>query len=273
MNISTLKRTATFALLTPALVFGTPAAFAQTPKPAKPKTPVLTCKATTPDGLGYTIIKAGKGENPQADSRVKVTYKGYLKSDGSEFDAGEGVQFPVGGVIQGFSQGLKMMQVGGKSRICIPARLGYGEEGTGPIPANSDLVFEVDLLSFTTAPPKPVIPLAERPCENATTSGLGYRLIRQGSGRTPTDDDMALVDFTTYDAKTGVVVERRDWEKVSLKQATAIFGEALKLMKIGSSFSFCLPTKNEDAPATQVEPDINIRVDLLDLRVAPASTE
>lgn len=240
------------------------------PKLPKAKPPILTCKTAAVDGLTYTVLKAGKGDKPGADAKVKVNYKGFLKSDGTEFDAGEGVEFKVGGVIPGFAQGLQLMQSGAKYRLCIPSKLGYGEAGTGPIPANADLVFEVELLSFTTPPPKPVIPLAERTCDKTSASGLGTRMIRPGTGKTPTDTDMVLVDFTTFDAKTGATMEKREWEKIPLAQATAVFAEALKMMQVGSSYTFCLPKpKAEDGTAT-AEPEVNIRVDLLDVRAAPA---
>lgn len=268
MNISTLKRAATSALITPALITGAPSTFAATQEAAKAKPPVLTCKTATPEGLSYTVIKPGKGEMPGTDAKVKVNYKGNLKSDGSEFDAGEGTEFKVGGVIPGFGQGLKMMQPGAKYRLCIPSKLGYGEAGAGSIPANADLVFEVELLSFTNPPPKPVIPLAERTCDKITASGLGYAMTKTGSGKTPADGDMALIDFMTFDAKTGIVVEKREWEKIPLAQAAAVFGEALKLMPTGSSYTFCQSTAQPEKPAT--EPEIHIRIDLLDVRPAPA---
>jgi FKBP-type peptidyl-prolyl cis-trans isomerase len=71
------------------------------------------------------VIKAGKGEKPGPDdSKVEVNYSGRLASDGSEFDSGEGAKFKVSGVIPGFAQGLKLMQPGGKYRLCIPFRAG-----------------------------------------------------------------------------------------------------------------------------------------------------
>ena len=253
------------ALLAPALVI-TPAVAA--PKPVKPKPAILTCKTATPEGLSYTVIKPGKGEKPSADAKVRVNYKGMLTSNGTEFDSGKNVEFAVGGVIKGFGQGLQMMQPGAKYRLCIPSKLGYGEAGTGPIPANADLVFEVELLSFTNPPPKPVLPVAERTCDQTTPSGLGYRVIKPGTGKAPTDADMALVDFTTFDTKTGVVMEKREWEKIPLGRATPAFGEALKLMQTGASFTFCLP---KAAGAPTEGPEVNIRVDLIDVRPAPAA--
>jgi FKBP-type peptidyl-prolyl cis-trans isomerase len=264
---SKMLKYASSALITPALLIGATPSFAATPKAAATKPPVLTCKTAGADGLTYTVIKAGKGDKPSADSKVKVNYKGVLTSDGSKFDEGQGAEFKVGGVIPGFAQGLQLMQPGGSYRLCIPSKLGYGEAGTGPIPSNADLVFEVDLLSFTTPPPKPVVPLAERACDKTTASGLGYLAIKSGTGKTPTDTDMTLVDFTTFDAKTGVTLEKREWEKIPLAQATAMFAEGLKMMPVGSSYTFCLPKSAE----TAAQPEINIRVDLLDVRPAPAA--
>ena len=243
-------------------------ATAATPTPAKPE---LTCKVKTPEGLSYTVIKAGKGEKPGPDSRVEVNYSGRLATDGSEFDSGERAKFKVGGVIVGFAQGLKLMQSGGKYRLCIPAALGYGAEESGPIPANSDLVFEVELLSFTTPPPKPIIAPADRTCSQTTASGLRYSVVSAGTGRTPTDADMALVDFTLFDAESGVVQEKREWEKIPLAMATPLFGEALKMMPSGSTYRFCMPKPDGTMGAPQS--GTNILVSLIDVRPAPPAED
>lgn len=254
------------------LILAAPALFANpaiaAPAPAKAKAPVLSCKTAAADGLTYTVLKAGKGERPGADSKVTVNYKGLLTSDGSEFDSGQVAQFPVSGVIPGFAQGLQLMQAGGKYRLCIPSKLGYGEAGTGPIPANADLVFEVDLLSFTTPPPKPVISVADRGCSQATASGLGFHMIKAAQGAKPADGDMALVDFTVFDAKTGVVQQRREWEKIPLSQASPIFGEGLKMMQVGATYRFCMPAP---ADAANTAGQSNIIVDLIGVRPAPAA--
>jgi FKBP-type peptidyl-prolyl cis-trans isomerase FkpA len=264
---SKILQCAASALLTPALLIGATPSLAATPKAAKAKPPVLTCKTAGTDGLTYTVIKAGKGSKPSAHSKVKVDYKGMLTSDGSKFDEGKGAEFKVGGVIPGFAQGLQLMQSGGSYRLCIPSKLGYGDAGTGPIPANADLVFEVDLLSFTTPPPKPVVPQAERNCDQTTASGLGYRVIKIGTGKTPTNTDMTLVDFTTFEAGSGMLSEKREWERIPLAQATPIFAEGLKLMQVGSSYTFCLPKPGDDSE--DIGSKINIRVDLLDVRPVP----
>ncbi|MGL5839038.1 MAG: FKBP-type peptidyl-prolyl cis-trans isomerase [Sphingorhabdus sp.] len=264
----TYRKFAVFKAATSAALLAVPVS-PVTAAPPKAVPPVLTCKLQAADGLTYSVIKPGKGEKPGATARAEVNYSGRLAADGTEFDSGKAIKFPVGGVIPGFAQGLQLMQPGGKYRLCIPAALGYGAEGTGPIPGNADLVFEVELLSFTTPPPKPVIAPADRDCAQTTASGLGYAQIKAGNGRAPTDADLALVDFTTFDAKTGVVEEKRDWEKIPLAQASPIFGEGLKMMQTGATYRFCMPKPGGTDAANA--PLVNIIVTLLDLRPAPVT--
>ena len=108
----------------------------------------VTDPVTTASGLRFQTIKAGKGNKPTDADVVLVNYKGSLKN-GTEFDAGQQVPFPVQGLVPGFSEALKSMQPGGSYRICLSPKLGYGAEAKGDkIPANSTLLFEVDLLDF-----------------------------------------------------------------------------------------------------------------------------
>ena len=102
---------------------------------------------TTPSGLRYMVIKPGTGVKPTDTDFVLVAYKGSLK-DGTVFDQQARAPFPVNAVVPGFSEGLKQMQKGGKYRLWIPSALGYGANATGPIPANSELIFDVELLDI-----------------------------------------------------------------------------------------------------------------------------
>ena len=106
------------------------------------------CAAKPSPTLGVLQLRPGTAAHPAASDGVKVNYIGYLAATGEVFDQGMGVEFPVGGVIPGFSQGLMAMGKGGVSRLCIPAALGYGAKATGPIPANADLVFQVELVDI-----------------------------------------------------------------------------------------------------------------------------
>jgi len=104
----------------------------------------------TPSGLQYEVIKMGTGSKPTAASTVKVHYTGTL-IDGSEFQSsvgGEPVQFPVSGVISGWTEALQLMPVGSKFKLYIPQNLGYGAQVPEGIKPFSTLIFEVELLDI-----------------------------------------------------------------------------------------------------------------------------
>lgn len=100
----------------------------------------------TPSGLIFQVISEGEGPSPVDTDQVMVEYTGRL-SDGTEFDSsrGEIVEFPVAGLIPGFTEGLKLMKPGGVYRLIIPSSLGYGQAGAGPIPGDAVLDFTVKL--------------------------------------------------------------------------------------------------------------------------------
>jgi len=104
-----------------------------------------------PSGLQYKVLKAGEGDSPVDNDMVKVHYTGTLL-DGTVFDSsrerGEPVEFPVNGVIPGWTEALKLMKPGAQYMLYIPANLAYGDKQTGPIPEGSTLIFDVELLSF-----------------------------------------------------------------------------------------------------------------------------
>jgi len=107
---------------------------------------------TTPSGLQYKVIKAGTGAKPTKENTVKVHYKGTLidgKVFDSSYDRGEPIEFPLGGVIAGWTEGLQLMPVGSKYMLYIPSNLAYGENGAGQsIGPNEALIFEVELLEI-----------------------------------------------------------------------------------------------------------------------------
>ncbi len=107
---------------------------------------------TTESGLQYEIITAGTGEKPSAASTVRVHYHGTLTNGevfDSSYDRGEPAEFPVGGVIKGWTEALQIMPVGSKWRLHVPHDLAYGEQGAGgAIGPFSTLVFDVELLDI-----------------------------------------------------------------------------------------------------------------------------
>lgn len=100
-------------------------------------------------------LVVGTGEEAKEGSYVKVNYKGTLASNGQKFDSsydhGEPIEFSLGEVIEGWQKGMPGMKVGGKRRLIIPSEMGYGASEIPGIPANSDLVFEVELLEVKPA--------------------------------------------------------------------------------------------------------------------------
>ena len=112
----------------------------------------------TDSGLEYEILKEGTGATPKPGQQVTVHYTGWLAKDGqadlnskfdSSVDRGEPFSFKIGlgYVIAGWDEGVLSMKVGEKRRLIIPSQLGYGSRGAGRvIPANADLIFDVELL-------------------------------------------------------------------------------------------------------------------------------
>lgn len=105
---------------------------------------------TTASGLQYEVLQMGKGPKPTATDTVSVNYKGTLlngKQFDSSYDRGQPAEFPVGGVIPGWTEALQLMPEGSRWKLYIPSELAYGAQGAGAdIPGNSTLVFEVELL-------------------------------------------------------------------------------------------------------------------------------
>lgn len=105
---------------------------------------------TLASGLQYEVLTAGEGAKPTADDQVRTHYHGTL-IDGTVFDSsyqrGQPAEFPVGGVIAGWTEALQLMGVGSKWRLYVPSDLAYGAQGVGSIPPHSVLVFDVELLA------------------------------------------------------------------------------------------------------------------------------
>lgn len=128
----------------------------------KSKEGVKTLTGDSPEKtIQYKVLKEGKGPKAKATDVVSTHYRGTL-IDGTEFDSsykrGEPTEFPVNGVIPGWTLALVNMNVGSKWQVFIPSDMAYGPGGQGPIPPNSVLIFDMELLAIKDAnapqPPK-----------------------------------------------------------------------------------------------------------------------
>ncbi len=160
MKVFALAAVAPLAIAAPA--FAAPAAAAPAaaaaPDPAaflaqNAKAPGV---ATLPSGLQYKVVKAGdaKGPSPKPGDAIKVNYEGKLL-DGTVFDSsfqrGKPVLMPLGGLVPAWMEALPLMHPGDEWILYVPPDLGYGPQGQGPIPANSVLVFRIQLLGMLSA--------------------------------------------------------------------------------------------------------------------------
>jgi peptidylprolyl isomerase len=162
-----------------------------TSMPASPKIPADTEVKTTASGLKYSVLKAGApdGKSPAKTDIVKVHYTGWL-TDGQSFDSsverGQPLEVPLNRLIPGWIEGIQLMTPGSRYKFTIPGELGYGKRGYPPkIPSDATLIFEVELISFTSPPPPPKAPDFPKIDETKLTkteSGLKYQILVEGTG-------------------------------------------------------------------------------------------
>lgn len=127
---------------------------APTSQPASPTAiPTIISSKTLENGLKIEDEKIGEGREVKSGDTIAIHYLGTLENGqkfDSSYDRGQPfqTQIGVGAVIKGWDEGVIGMKVGGKRRLTIPAELGYGNQAVGPIPANSTLIFEVELMGI-----------------------------------------------------------------------------------------------------------------------------
>ncbi len=246
------------------IVFAVPVARAD--GDAKPGgIPADTEIKTTPSGLKYSVLVAGKdGKHPKTGEKVKVHYTGWLL-DGTKFDSsrdrGAPTEFTVGQVIQGWNEALELMTVGARWKLTIPPALGYGARGMPPtIPADATLIFDVELLDFQSMPefhaPDPA-------AQKKTASGLKYEVVSAGAGDPPAPDDAFELKYAFWNAKSELLdCTEKTGTSLKMRRADlpplAFLKEAVDLLRPGARLRFEVPPElcfGDKAQGPQLPPN------------------
>jgi peptidylprolyl isomerase len=183
---------------------------------------------------------------------VKVHYTGWT-TDGKMFDSsvarGEPISFPLDRVIAGWTEGLQLMVDGEKRRFWIPGKLAYGDTPTRPGAPSGTLVFDVELISFTSAPTvKAPVDVAGAPKDaKRTASGLAYKVQKKGAGTVhPTVSSTVKVHYTGWTTDGQMFdssVLRGQPATFPLGRVIAGWTEGLQLMVQGETTRFWIPAK------------------------------
>jgi len=208
----------------------------------------------TASGLAFRILVKGTGTNhPGPHDRVTVEYTGWT-ADGKTFDSsiptGEPAQRRVDAVIKGLSEGLQLMVKGEKRRLWIPSDLAYGDNPARPGAPAGPLVFDVALLTFVKVIPPPPTPLdaGEVPADaRKTSSGLAYKILAHGTGKThPTSDDTVVVHYSGWTTSGNLFdssVVRGQPATFPLGSVIKGWTEGLQLMVVGDKARFWIPAR------------------------------
>ncbi|HXC07157.1 MAG TPA: FKBP-type peptidyl-prolyl cis-trans isomerase [Bacteroidia bacterium] len=180
-----MKRTLLFPLLAATLVIFSFTAPLVMHKPCKPKAVKKPKTITTASGLQFKLTTTGCGAQAQSGDKVKVHYTGKLTND-TVFDSsvkrGEPIEFKLGvhQVIKGWDEGIALMHIGDKATFTIPPDLGYGPQAVGKIPANSTLVFDVELIDI-----KPGVHVWDAKGKDTVTTASGLKVVYMSDTKLP----------------------------------------------------------------------------------------
>jgi len=188
-----------FAAVAAVVVF--PAAAITSAADEKPNAPDLKAKEWKKrgdKGLEVWDVKEGKGDAVEPGAKLKVHYTGWLTT-GDIFDSsvgGEPIEFKLNGLIKGWQEGLPGMKAGGVRRLKIPPELAYGKKERGKIPANSTLVFEIELLALENRPMLPDLKAKE--WKKLGDKGLEIWDVKEGEGAAVKPGAKVTVHYTGW---------------------------------------------------------------------------
>ncbi len=217
---------------------------------SKPAENIKKGPMTTASGLIYEMIQTGTGKQAQAGDKVVVHYTGTF-ADGTKFDSSRDRDDPirftlgVGQVIPGWDEGIALLKVGDRAKFTIPPSLAYGDREIGPIPPNSTLFFDVELMDViekVVVKPYDVTGIEKK----TTASGLSYYILKNGTGAQAANGKTVKVHYSGYleDGKMfDSSVERGEPLEFPLGQGRVIQGweEGIALLKVGSKAKLVIP--------------------------------
>lgn len=240
-------------------------------------------------GLYVYTEEAGSEEKPGSEDFLTLSYKGYLL-DGTVFDENNAITFPfpLSGLIEGWQEGIPFFGRGGKGKLIIPPDLGYGSEDVGPIAANSVLVFDIEIIDFTSTPPPPPAPIdfsetieaymLENNIEGSikTDEGLYISIEEAGSDEKPTLTDFVTIYYKGY-LLDGFIFDQTEEETRTFPLNGLIAGWQIGIPYVGKGGKVKLiipphigygPQDNGDIPGNSV---LVFEIELVDFSdVAPA---
>ncbi len=212
---------------------------------------------STPSGLHYIIEQEGFAGNPAADDLVVVDFTG-IYADGTSFGQSNGPEiFDLSQIIDGFAEGIPLFKIGGSGKLLLPSALAFGTTGSGAVPPNTVLIFDIELpfvcTDETVAEPKQLCLdifkienyLADNSLDaDTTSSGLRYIIEEEGTGDFPALSDVVKVLYKGY-FLNGDVFDQTQGTAATFPLGNVITGwqEGLQLFKKGGKGTLYIPSK------------------------------
>jgi FKBP-type peptidyl-prolyl cis-trans isomerase len=221
------------------------------PAPKPLNVPADADVTTTTSGLRYAVVRKGDGMMLIPGMRVRIHYNGFFEEDMTIFDSsfqrGEPIDFTLGKgmVIRGWEEGISKLRVGDIARLWIPYELAYGEQGRGPIPPATNLIFDVEVIDAEEVKrPEPFNVAGKDTLE--TETGLRYIIVNEGRGEYPEEGQVVRVHYTGFLMNGNIFdssIERGQPFRFLLGRRQVISGwdEGVALMKPGARFRFIIP--------------------------------
>lgn len=209
----------------------------------------LTVQKDSTLDLRYSIERQGTGDFPKDSDLITVNYTGKFLDNGNTFDEADSVTFTLSNLIPGWRILLPYLREGGKMTMYIPSYYGYGNADQGKIPANSTLIFEVELhfaetqFEFEQRKIDEYLEKEELTAEIDSAQSLRFIITEEGTGENPKATDKINVNYTGKFLADGKVFESRNDITLSLNTLIPGWKVLIPYIKEGGSITMFLPSK------------------------------